>query len=194
MGLAKDVTGVVLAGGHSRRMGTDKSLLPFQGKPMIRHIVSILQSSFEKVVVASHEVRDYAFLGVPIVQDLHKDCGPLAGVHSALESSSPNPIFVLPCDMPLVTPEVVRHVLHFRSQAPARVLKAGGRIFPLCGWFSPLGLPLMRKSLLERRLRMTDLLQSLRADYVQFPMELGLSDEILRNINTPADLGPPASD
>ena len=75
---AMDVTGVILAGGRSSRMGEDKALLQYNGKPFIQHIAETLLQILPHVIVISDRQKEYSFLNLPIYPDLFCDCGPLA--------------------------------------------------------------------------------------------------------------------
>ncbi len=98
--LQRDATAVVMAGGQSRRMGTDKSLLEVDGKPMIAHIVDQLRPHFAQVLVSANDPDKYAFLNLRVVADRVVDQGPLMGIASALEAAIHDRVFVTACDIP----------------------------------------------------------------------------------------------
>lgn len=164
-------------------MGTNKSLLSLNGKPMIQWVLESLSSVFEKVVIASDHEADYRFLRLTIIPDLVKNSGPLGGIHAALVHSAPNPIFVLPCDMPYVPPDAIQSILAHQSRAPARVVTGEGRIFPLCGVYDQRALKFITTALRAGNLRMTDLIRSMNADLIQLPGD----PRVVLNVNTPAD-------
>ena len=80
MPLRSDIIGVVLAGGASSRMGTDKALLPLGGAPIITYAAKALSSVFSEVVVSSGSGKRYAFLGLNEISDVFNDSGPLGGI------------------------------------------------------------------------------------------------------------------
>lgn len=183
------VNGVILAGGRSKRMGTDKALIPIHGKPMIQHVAETLQSVFKTVLVASDFLQRYEFLGFAVIPDEFKDSGPLAGIQAALKISAPAAVFVLPCDMPFFPSDLVTYLLAFESNAPVRVLSTPERSFPLCGYYSQSALPMITRSLEKGDLRMTNVLHDLSADLVPPPRTGAFSIEMLRNLNSSFDLG-----
>jgi len=93
-------TAVILAGGKSRRMGQDKSLLPLNGQPMIGHIAETLESHFDEILIGADDVGKYSFLKRPVIPDQKPDQGPLMGILSCLERSKNDLNFVMACDVP----------------------------------------------------------------------------------------------
>ncbi|WP_051324177.1 molybdenum cofactor guanylyltransferase [Candidatus Solirubrobacter pratensis] len=91
----------ILAGGRSRRMGTDKALVPFGDGPLIaRPIAAARAAGLEPVVVAKRELD----VGVPVWLDRYDTSHPLAGLVTALEHG---PVVAVACDQPFVTPELL---------------------------------------------------------------------------------------
>src|SRR6185369_11692218 len=89
------VTGVILAGGRSSRMGMDKSLLPYNGRPLIETVFRALSELFKDVVVVTDRPDDYGFLPCPKIPDIHAGQGSMAGVHAGLKWSRDERIFVV---------------------------------------------------------------------------------------------------
>jgi molybdopterin-guanine dinucleotide biosynthesis protein A len=109
--LTEDATAIVLAGGHSRRMGTDKSMLPVDGRPMVEHICRQLRGTFRRVLISANDVRKFSFLGLDAVPDRIPDQGPLMAVASALEASDSELNLIVGCDVPQIRLPVVRRML-----------------------------------------------------------------------------------
>ncbi len=93
---------VILAGGDSRRMGRDKALLEFEGRPLISVIASRLEELFDDIVVGANRPGDYGFLGLPVVPDREPGLGPLMGIASCLERTAEDLAFVTACDIPFL--------------------------------------------------------------------------------------------
>ncbi len=94
------VSGFVLAGGHSSRMGRDKALLELAGKPLVAHAVAKLRRLCAEVAILSNNEALTAF--APVVRDLHPDCGPMSGLEAALAHTAHDWSVILPVDVPLV--------------------------------------------------------------------------------------------
>lgn len=104
------VTGVILAGGPSSRMGSNKALLPHLGGRFIEAIYRRMRHLFEEVILVTNVPDQYPFLPCRKVTDLVPDMGPLAGIHSGLYHSRHPRIFVTACDMPYLDEGVIRHL------------------------------------------------------------------------------------
>lgn len=101
-----EVTGIVLAGGKSNRMGTDKALLLFRNKPLILHAIDILKQICGRVIISANH-SNYQFTGCEAWPDERSEIGPMAGIYSCLKRSLTSWNFVLSCDMPLIDPEIL---------------------------------------------------------------------------------------
>lgn len=104
------ITGVILAGGASRRMGRNKALLDVDGSPIIARTYRILASLFHEVIVVTNSPHDYDFLPCRKVPDIYPDYGSIAGLHSALAHSSTPRSFVTACDLPFLDPAIIRYL------------------------------------------------------------------------------------
>ena len=123
-GAKPDTVGFVLAGGQSSRMGADKALIQLAGRPLIAHAIRILRQAGLDASIAGARSSLSAF--APVIQDTHPDRGPLAGICSALASTSARYAVFLPVDLPLLPPSLVSFLLHH-----ARV--AGGACYGSIG-------------------------------------------------------------
>jgi molybdopterin-guanine dinucleotide biosynthesis protein A len=132
----KDLAAVVLAGGRNSRMGgRDKGRLPFRGVPLALRAVRLLAGMFEEVVLVTNLAEGYPDLpaGVLRAGDLFPDQGPLAGIHAGLVRSSREAAFCVACDMPFLSPALIRRLVRrFRLLAcDVLVPRVGGEIEPL---------------------------------------------------------------
>ncbi|HEY3306928.1 MAG TPA: formate dehydrogenase accessory sulfurtransferase FdhD [Desulfuromonadaceae bacterium] len=104
------ITGVILAGGASRRMGNNKSLLLFGDKPLIEVVYRTLAALFHQVIIVTNTPEDYAFLPCRKVADIYPGAGAIAGLHAGLAASPTERIFVTACDMPFLNPDLIRQL------------------------------------------------------------------------------------
>jgi len=123
------VTGVILAGGTSSRMGRNKALLEVDGIPIITRIYRTLASLFHEVIVVTNSPLDYDFLPCRKVPDIYPGCGSIAGLHSALAHSSTTHSFVTACDLPFLDPAIIRYLCDIRAEGYDAVvpLSEGGQ-------------------------------------------------------------------
>jgi len=106
----ESITGLILAGGMARRMGgEDKGLVPLAGRPMVAHVLEALRPQVGAVLLNANRNREhYAALGHPVLADaLGGYQGPLAGMLTALKHCSTEFLVTVPCDAPLVAPDLV---------------------------------------------------------------------------------------
>jgi molybdenum cofactor guanylyltransferase len=107
----------ILAGGASSRMGTDKALLDFRGRPLIAHQLEILRGLFDEVLIAANQTVRFAAFGARVVPDVLSERCSLTGLH-ALIAAAPTPyVFAVACDMPYLNPELIRELLKPRDHA-----------------------------------------------------------------------------
>ncbi len=128
----ESATAIVLAGGKSRRMGRDKSLLLIDGKPMIEHILNQLRNNFKHLVISANDAEKYEFLNIPVVSDQMKGKGPLMGILSSLEKSRTDFNFVTTCDVPGINLPIVRGMLKKAEDYDAVIPMTGD------GFYEPL--------------------------------------------------------
>ncbi len=105
------VTCGILAGGAGSRMGTNKALLPFRGRPLLERQLGVLRPIFERVVVAASDPAPYAPFRVEVVPDLLPERCALTGIHAVLSAARTAHAFVLACDMPFLNPRLIESLL-----------------------------------------------------------------------------------
>jgi molybdopterin-guanine dinucleotide biosynthesis protein A len=100
---------VIQAGGESRRMGRDKALMPFLGKPLIQRVVERLAPAADELLVTTNRPEAYRFLGLPLFEDLLPNRGALGGLYTALACASRPIVAVVACDMPFASAALLEH-------------------------------------------------------------------------------------
>lgn len=128
-------TAIILAGGQSSRMGSNKALIPYLGKPLIQYSID-LAISFTNDILISANTNDFDYLGFPIVKDVYTVKAPLAGIHAGLKSSSSDWNLILTCDMPNITKELIEQLLSAVDDSLMMVVPHHDCFFePLCGFY-----------------------------------------------------------
>jgi len=102
------LTVAIQAGGRSTRMGEDKALKPFQGRPLIKRVVDRLKLIADEMIITTNHPQDYAFLNLPLFTDIHPDRGALGGLYTALFSARFPAVAVVACDLPFVSPSLIQ--------------------------------------------------------------------------------------
>jgi molybdopterin-guanine dinucleotide biosynthesis protein A len=108
---ASVLTLAIQAGGESRRMGSDKALLPFLGQPLIQRVLSRLAGIADEILITANQPERYRFLGITPIPDLMPGTGALGGVYTALGAASHMYVAVVACDMPFASPELFAYEL-----------------------------------------------------------------------------------
>jgi molybdopterin-guanine dinucleotide biosynthesis protein A len=130
----KIVNGYILAGGKSSRMGVDKGLILFRGKPLIEYAIDQLRPVVNKVVIVSNN-SEYNKFGLEVIGDIYKEIGPAGGIHAALTHSDEN-IFITGCDMPFITSASAEHVIDNSGDSQITLPEFEGNVEPLFGVYS----------------------------------------------------------
>lgn len=184
----KDIVGVILAGGKSRRMGTAKALLKLRGVPLIQHVAALMAKTFSSVVIIADNGAEYAFLNLPTYPDVKKNCGPLGGIHSAFVNTDAEKIFVVSCDEPFISKDLVEYVCEFGAQTEIKVPSIRGNVEPLCGLYSRTILPAVEKAISLNDLKVKHLL--LQCHTTTIPISPALpfyKEHLFANLNEPSD-------
>lgn len=128
-----DITAVILAGGKSTRMGTNKALLPYKNTTIIEAMLAVLSQRFSKIVISTNAPETYLHLQHATFPDLITCPTPLAGVHAALTHSQTNMNFIVSCDFPLVCVELIDCMITKHAALPVTVCYGGGFLQHLIG-------------------------------------------------------------
>jgi molybdopterin-guanine dinucleotide biosynthesis protein A len=106
-----DASAVILTGGKSSRMGRPKALLPFDGAPLIVHVVRNLKKMFAEAVVVAAPEQELPALPALLVRDEVAYQGPVSGIYHGLKASSKEVCFVTSCDAPFLNPALIAQLL-----------------------------------------------------------------------------------
>lgn len=107
----------ILTGGQSRRFGGDKAMYQYGGKPLIAYPAEMLNCHFEKVTIVAKNDSTYVHLGYPVIEDSIPYQTPLAGIYTALNHTKTEWNFILACDMPMMTKEVIQQLFNAISES-----------------------------------------------------------------------------
>ncbi|MCC6753648.1 MAG: molybdenum cofactor guanylyltransferase [Saprospiraceae bacterium] len=184
---SSQLTAYILAGGKSRRMGTDKGLVELGGRALIAHAIGLLASAgLSPRIVANDEA--YLKFGYPVLRDLVPGKGPMGGLFTALSDCPTTLLLLVSCDMPMLTKAVLeRMIFHARSgEIVCPTLNSVPH--PLFSLY-PISLAdRVGVLLLEGRLRMLDLIAAVGYSGVGMDDLVQNAPEIFANVNSPEDL------
>ncbi|MFA5417100.1 MAG: molybdenum cofactor guanylyltransferase [Bacteroidales bacterium] len=189
--LNNDITGIVLSGGKSRRMGKEKGLCHFRGKALITYAIDILKPLCRELIIsANNKIDQYELLDYPVISDEIPDAGPIGGLYSCLKQSQSDINLVISCDTPFVTIEVYQELLKYSNDYQAVVpIHENGFIEPLTACYHLSCVSVIQQQLETGNYKMMDLLDELNTKYVRFESAMeGLKASLFHNLNSPEDL------
>jgi len=184
------VSGIILAGGKSSRYGSNKALVKVNGARLIERAVAAMKTVFEQVILVTNTPDDYAFLELPMVQDLIKGLGPIGGIYTGLETISEKAGFFVACDMPFLQEGLLRHMLDVREDFDAVIPRMDWMIEPLHALYTKNCLQVIKASIEAHEYQIVKCLQLLRVRYLEREELLAFDPKLLSffNINEPKDL------
>jgi len=152
-------TAVILTGGESKRMGSDKASVVLSGKTLLGHVLEQLEPLFSDILISVREQRsDIAY---PQIIDASEDRGPMVGIKAALEAVKTEWVFVIACDMPLISARLIQYLSDLRSEHDAVVSHVFDRPQPLFGFYNKTCLPMMEAKMKQGQRSMIRLLDDL---------------------------------
>lgn len=113
----------ILAGGKSRRFGSDKARALLSGKPLVLRVADVVRSFASRITVVAETVGKYEDLGLPTVADITPGCGPLGGLHTALRDCAEPALLLVSCDFVGVRPAWIEALLEHKTEATAVAFK-----------------------------------------------------------------------
>jgi molybdopterin-guanine dinucleotide biosynthesis protein A len=182
--------GAVLAGGESSRMGRDKALLEWEGKPLIQRVAEVVSSVCHKIRIIADRPKRFSFLGLEICPDKIYGMGPLGGIYTALQVSESERVFCVACDMPFLDAETIRGMLDISPEYDVVVPYSNDDFHPLHAVYSSSCMEPIEQALKSASPRVIDFFDRVRVKTVEekdFPA-LSPKGKALVNLNTPADL------
>jgi len=187
-----EVTGVLLAGGKSRRMGEDKRYLVVGEQTLLERGLGVLRSMFHEVLVVIAQDSAPLDIDARVVRDLVPDCGSLGGIYTGLIQATSPYIFTVACDMPFLNQAVITQFTTRRDTADIVMARLATRLHPMHALYGKGCLPTMEQMIVARQLKIQELVShaSLRVQYVTEADLLSIdpSWRSFHNVNTPEDL------
>ncbi|MBN2734143.1 MAG: molybdenum cofactor guanylyltransferase [Methanomicrobiaceae archaeon] len=163
-------TGIILAGGEARRAGgREKYLFSYKGETFIQRLISTLRESVDEIIiVARDENQCRRFEDIPnitVVTDIRKGTGPVGGLHAGINASRGEILFVVACDMPFVSKEVIKRLFEMADESDAVIpCWNNDMLEPLHAVYKKEALEEYMKS--HKSLSMREMIRSIRSCYL----------------------------
>jgi molybdopterin-guanine dinucleotide biosynthesis protein A len=188
---ALELTGFILAGGKSTRMGADKAFVDYDGRTLLARALDLARSITAEVRIVGSREKFAPF--APVVEDIFRDGGPLGGIHAALRSSPTALNLMLAVDTPFVPVAFLQYLISRAQNAPEAVVivprgDAGWQ--PLCAIYRREFADAAEPALRAGRNRIDRLFDEVQTRVIaQNELQsAGFSLDIFRNLNTPEEL------
>ncbi|HAH55334.1 MAG TPA: molybdenum cofactor guanylyltransferase [Flavobacterium sp.] len=176
----------ILAGGKSSRMGTDKGLLLFEGKPMIQYVIEQMQPIFDKLAIVSNN-PEYEKFGLELIPDLIKDIGPAGGIYTALHHSEAKLNFMLSCDMPFITKEAIEFLVKNAGENQIVLLENQGKLEPLFGLYAKDCEAVWLQLIQQNTIKLQDMVSYFKLKIIPIENNEIFAASFFKNINTKED-------
>jgi molybdopterin-guanine dinucleotide biosynthesis protein A len=187
-----EVTGVLLAGGKSRRMGEDKRYLVVGEQTLLERGLAVLQSIFCEVLVVIAQDSPPLSIDARVVRDLVPDCGSLGGLYTGLTQATAPYIFVVACDMPFLNQTVITQFTSRRGTADIVMARLADRLHPMHALYGKRCVPALEEMIRARQFKIQEVVSHsfLRVHYVTEAdlLTIDPSGHSFYNVNTMADL------
>lgn len=181
----KNITGIILSGGKSSRMGTDKGFLLYEEKPLIQYSINALKPIVSEIIIVSNN-PDYDIFELKRINDIFENAGPLAGIYSGLKAAKTEYNLVLSCDIPLISSEILMKLIEAVDKVSEVIqIESEGKTMPLIALYKKQCEPTFLKLLNAGELKLQYAINQCKAKTII----LNTEDELFTiNINTPEEL------
>jgi len=184
-----EVTGIILAGGKSSRMGTDKGLQELCGKPLINYAIQSLSGLCSTILISTSSDA-YQSFGYKTVADEIPGIGPMGGIYSALKQSKTDINLVLSCDLPFVSKELLSFILKNSEGYQVAVPWQGNQHYePLCGFYHLSILEQISLYIQNNNYKLPDIFEEISINRLVINKESDFyTEELFLNVNSKHDL------
>lgn len=181
-------TGIILAGGKSKRMGEDKGLSLLNHRHLVTYAIGALRPLVSEIIIITNS-PGYQQFGYKVYPDQQPDCGPLGGIITGLVHSQTDWNVVLSCDTPFVSSELLSHLVSGAGSEQALLPVHKGQVEPLVGWYHKSCLPVWESLINQGELKMRYAVKQLDRLEVHINEELDFyTERLFDNLNTPEAL------
>ena len=181
------ISGFILAGGKSKRMGTDKALLIFQDEPLLKRMIGLIKPFCLKVCVSGQN-PEYSVFNVDLIPDAIENCGPIAGLYSSLKYTSTEWNLIVSVDVPFVNEELISLLLINAYGCECVIPRHESGIEPLIAIYNKNSLPVIEEMINAGSYKLTDLISRLDTKFLDCSDLLQKYPRLFLNLNRMEDL------
>ncbi|MGI5880958.1 MAG: molybdenum cofactor guanylyltransferase [Syntrophomonadaceae bacterium] len=152
-------SGAILAGGKSSRMKFNKAFAQIDQQRSIEIIINKFTSLFTETIIISNEPELYREFNLPVYTDVYPRLGPVSGIHAALYYASCEPVFILGCDMPFISTQLIQDMVSRIGNYHAAVPSIDGFLQATAAVYNKSSLPIFESCLKDEKLKLTRILK-----------------------------------
>ena len=179
------ISAYILCGGKSSRMGTDKGFVKFRGHSFIGWCLEAARQITNDIHLVTAN-KEYAQFGYPLLEDIHKNKGPVGGIHAALEHSVTDWNLILSCDVPGITGTLLTYLVERTPKETSVVfLSIGSNDYPLVAMYHKKCREYFFEAIQQNDLRLMNTIKKLNYERTEIPVS---ENHNLNNINTKEEL------
>ena len=188
------LTGIILSGGKSVRMGRDKAFIEIDGIPIIQRIYDIFQKIFTEIIIVTNQKEFYSGFKAKIVSDLIINNGALGGLYTGLFFSSNPYSFCVACDMPFLKESMIQYLIKQANEYDVIVPRTEDGLQPLHAVYSKNCLESIKNIIGLGKYKIIDFYPLVKtkiieeSEFISLDINLNLMRESFFNINTPGEL------
>ncbi|HPE76143.1 MAG TPA: molybdenum cofactor guanylyltransferase [Draconibacterium sp.] len=180
------ITGIILSGGQSKRMGTDKALIHINEKTLLDNAIDICSNFFSPILISSNH-RNHEKTGYKVIPDEIINCGPMGGIYSSLKQSVTDWNFVMSVDAAFVETEFIKYIISETGDFDAIIPIHQNGKEPLIALYHKDSLAEMKKMLDLGNFKIQNLLNLINTRYVDSQDFVKRFPKLFRNLNRPED-------
>lgn len=182
------LTGIVLCGGMSSRMGREKGTCKLHNKFLVQYSCDIMVEFCEHIMLGTDKA-DYVFMGYPMVKDEIKGIGPISGIYSCLKASTTVDNFIISCDMPLISADLIRFIVDNRENYDVVIPVFNNFPEPLCAYYNKNIVPEIETFIKNGVYKIQEVVRKLKTNFVVINSTLDFfNNHLFYNVNTPEQL------
>lgn len=185
------LSGIILAGGASSRMGRNKALLELDGQALVSRVAGTLARLTDEVVIVANDAGPYRFLGLPVVPDVQPGYGPLMGLYSGLRAARGELVMAVAVDMPFLSSDLLKTLVALTPGYDVVIPRAYDRLHPLCAVYRRATcLPAIERAISRGQRRLIAFHPDVRVREVDEATLRQIDPDLrsLMNVNTPEEL------
>jgi molybdopterin-guanine dinucleotide biosynthesis protein A len=184
----EDITAVILAGGKSRRMKTDKALIKFNDRTLLENQIDLLNPIFNKIIISANS-QNYSFANLQIINDEQSDLGPIGGILSVLKKVKTDYVFIISVDMPLITTGLIKHLISKKANYDIVLPVFNDKYEPTCAVYSRNCINTIEEQIFAKDYKLKNFIEKSNTNFVEINENSEFyNKDLFVNLNSPKDL------